>query len=314
MSNKIIVIVGPTAVGKTYVSVELAKKLNTEIISADSMQIYKSLDYGTAKVTKDEQLEIKHHLIDICDISEEFSVADFKSLCYDKIDEILKKNKIPIIVGGTGLYINSVVLDLDFQAEEEKEEVKEYRNYLYDLASKNSNGYIYDILVKLDPVTASQIHKNNLRRVVRALEIIKFNGNTKSEHMENEKRRIENLNLKYDFSIYYIDMPREILYDRINRRVDQMLEQGEILKEAKLIFDMGNKASSTCKQAIGYKEFFPYFNNEETLDVCVQKLKQATRNYAKRQITWFKNKLDKVNLNGLLDIKENVEIVIKNNK
>ena len=197
--QKVIVIVGPTASGKSRLGIELAKVINGEIISCDSMQIYKNLDVGTAKVTKEEQNEVKHHLIDILDITESFSVADFKALCYDKIDEIIRKGKVPILVGGTGLYINSVVLNMNFSEYENKEEVEEYRNYLYNLAKEKSNDYVYDMLVKVDAKSAKEIHKNNLKRVIRALEIAKFENSNKSKYMEEERLRIENMNSKIFF-------------------------------------------------------------------------------------------------------------------
>lgn len=309
--KKVIVIVGPTASGKSSLGIELAKKIDGEIISCDSMQIYKNLDVGTAKVTKEEQDIIKHHLIDIVDINNKFSVADFKSLCYDKIDEILAKGKMPILVGGTGLYINSVIYDMNFEENENLDEVQEYREYLYTLASEKSNEYVYNMLCDIDLESAKTIHPNNLKRVVRALEIAKFQNNKKSKYMENEEKRIKNLDLKYDFLIYYIDIPRDVLYERINLRVDKMMENNNILKEAKMLYDNKDTASNTCMQAIGYKEFFEYFEGIETLDECVEKLKKNTRNYAKRQITWFKNKLVSKKLDGMVDISKNVELIIK---
>lgn len=308
--QKVIVIVGPTASGKSHLGIELAKKINGEIISCDSMQIYKGLDVGTAKVTKNEQKAIRHYLIDIVDITESFSVADFKSLCYDKMDEIIKKGKIPILVGGTGLYINSVIFNMNFTDYENKEEIEKYRNYLYNLSKEKSNDYIYNMLVEIDEESAKSIHKNNLKRIIRALEIAKFEKNNKSEFMKKERKRIENMNSKYDFLIYFIDIDRDILYKRIEKRIDEMLKDENMLKEAKLLYDNRDKVSSTCLQAIGYKEFFDYFNKDKTLDECVEKLKQNTRNYAKRQITWFRNKLECKKLNGLDDDEININKIL----
>jgi len=308
--EKVIVIVGPTASGKTSLGIELAKKIGGEIISCDSMQIYKGLDVGTAKATKEEQEEVKHHLIDIIDYTEKFSVAEFKALCYDKIDEILKKGKTPILVGGTGLYINSVILDMNFEKLENDKDVQKYREYLYDLAKTKSNDFVYNMLVKVDKEAAKEIHKNNLKRVIRALEIAKFQENNKSHYMLNEKNRIENLDLKYDFLVYYIDMDRDILYQRINFRVDKMMQNNKILDEAKMLYDNKESLSSTCLQAIGYKEFFDYFDGKTTLENCVQKLKQNTRNYAKRQITWFKNKTNCKKINGLDESSKNVKLIM----
>lgn len=286
MKEKIICIVGPTASGKTSLSIELAKRINAEIISADSMQIYKGLDIGTAKVTDFEKEGIIHHIIDICDPSEKFSVADFKELCYHKIDEILSRGKKVIIVGGTGLYVSAVVEDMDF----EKEEIDlEYRNELEKLAKEKSNDYLHEMLEKIDPVSAKLIHKNNVKRVIRALEIAKNSKDIKSVHMEKEAIRKKQEG-KYDFYVFCLNAQRELLYDRINARVEKMVEDG-VLEEAKKLYNMNLDKNSTCMQAIGYKEFFPYFEGIATLDECIEKLKLETRKYSKRQMTWFKNKL-----------------------
>ncbi len=302
----VICIVGPTASGKTGLSIELAKKLNGEIISADSMQIYKELSIGTAKVTKEEMQNIPHHLIDVCSIEDSFSVADFKNMCYDKIDDIIKRGNTPIIVGGTGLYVSAVVNNMSF---DEEEIDLEYRNYLYNLAETNSNEYLHDMLKKIDEKSAKEIHPNNLKRVIRALEIAKNSGKLKSEHMQEEKERIKKENIPYNFLVFYIDFARNILYERINERVDIMLNQG-LLKEAKMIYDKNLKKDSTCMQAIGYKEFFPYFENKVTIEEAVEKLKQETRKYAKRQETWFKNKLDIIKIDGQIDRKEQVNVIL----
>lgn len=286
--NKVICIVGPTASGKTKLGVELAKKINGEIISADSMQIYKGLDIGTAKVTEEEAQGIYHHLINICEIDENFSVADFQNMCYDKIDEIIKKGKTPIIVGGTGLYVSSVVDNMNFTDEDID---YNYREYLENLAKENSNEYVHNILKQIDPESAKLIHPNNLKRVIRAIEIAKSSDELKSVHMEKENKRKLLQEPKYDFRLFCIDFDREKLYERINLRIDLMLKEG-ILDEAKMVYDMKLDKNSTCMQAIGYKEFFPYFKEEKSLEECSEKLKKDTRNYAKRQMTWFKNKLN----------------------
>ena len=310
MLDNIICIVGPTASGKTSLGVELAKKINAEIISADSMQIYKNLNIGTAKVTEKEADGIKHHLIDICNIEEKFSVADYKNLCYEKINEIKSRNKNVVIVGGTGLYINAVVYDMNF--EEEKIDF-EYRQKLERLAKENSNEYVYNILKEIDLESAEKIHPNNLKRVIRAIEIAKNTGKLKSKHMEDEENRIKALNGKYKFSVFCIDFEREILYERINKRVDLMLKSG-VLNEAKMLYDMNLPKDNTCIQAIGYKEFFPYFSGEKSLEECVETLKKETRNYAKRQITWFKNKLNPYFLDGNKEKKELIKEIQENIK
>lgn len=294
MKQKVICIVGPTASGKTGLAIELAKKINAEIISADSMQIYKGLDIGTAKVTDEEAQGIKHHLIDICNITDKFSVADFKALCYDKIDEILSRGKNVIICGGTGLYISAIVDNMNFS--EEDVDI-EYRKYLEKLAQEKSNEYVYNMLKEIDPKSAETIHPNNLKRVIRALEIARNSDKIKSIHMEEEKERIKKEDSKYEFFVYYIDHDRDYLYERINKRVDIMVEDG-VVDEALKVYNMNLDKDNTCMQAIGYKEFFPYFKGEETLENCILKLKQETRRYAKRQMTWFKNKLNIIYLDA----------------
>jgi tRNA dimethylallyltransferase len=278
--NNVICIVGPTASGKTSLGVELAKRINGEIISADSMQIYKRLNIGTAKVTEEEMQGIPHHLVDIVSPEQDFSVADFKRLCCEKIDEIIKKDKTPIIVGGTGLYVSSVILDMNF---EEKKIDEEYRNELYDLADKFSNEYVHNLLKEVDQRSANEIHPNNLKRVIRALEMYKLNK-IKSNHMDEEKERINKLKPKYNFKLFCLKLDKEILHNRINIRVDQMIKQG-LEEEAKLVYRLPN---CTAKQAVGYKEFFEYFENKINLNAVIENIKLKTRQYAKRQMTWFK--------------------------
>ena len=294
MKEKIIFIVGPTASGKTGLAIELAKEINAEIISADSMQIYQGISIGTAKVTEKEMQGIPHHLIDCCKITDSFSVADFQKLCYQKIEEILSRKKKVIIVGGTGLYVSAIVNHMEFT--EEKVDL-EYRKKLEKLAIEHSNEYIYQLLEQIDPITAKTIHPNNLKRVIRALEIAKNANDLKSIHMEKEEKRKKELDVPYEYMVFYIDHEREKLYERINQRVDIMIKEG-ILEEAKKIFQMNLDASHTCMQAIGYKEFFPYFRGESTLEDAILKLKQETRRYAKRQMTWFKNQLNLIYLDG----------------
>lgn len=306
MVDKIICIVGPTASGKTDLAIELAKKIDAEIISADSMQIYKGLDVGTAKVTKEEAQGIPHHLIDICNIDDNFSVAEFKQMCYDKIEEIRSRGKNVIIAGGTGLYINAVVYNMNFN-----EEVVdlEYRNELENIAKEKGNNYLHSMLEKIDPITANKIHKNNVKRVIRAIEMAK-NVKLKSIHMLEEEERIQKENGKYEFVIFCINQEREYLYNRINLRVDLMLKDG-ILDEAKKIYDMKLPNNNTCMQAIGYKEFFPYFEGKITLDEAIDTLKKETRHYAKRQMTWFNNKLECIKLDGSKQKNELVDEILK---
>ena len=291
--SKVICIVGPTASGKTGLAIELAKKIDAEVISADSMQIYKDLDVGTAKVTEEEAQGIPHHMINVCNVEDKFSVADFKSMCYDKIEEIQKRGKNVIIAGGTGLYVNAVVYNMNFTEEETDTAL---RQELEQIAKEKGNEYLHKMLRELDPKSAEEIHMNNVKRVIRAIEMAK-NVGLKSEHMEAEKTRIANEKAPYEFVVFCIEHEREYLYSRINLRVDLMIKDG-ILDEAKKVYDMKLPSNNTCMQAIGYKEFFPYFEGTATLEECIETLKKETRHYAKRQMTWFNNKLDCIMLDG----------------
>lgn len=311
MKNKVICIVGATASGKTKLSIELAKKINAEIISADSMQIYKDLDVGTAKVTQKEMQGITHHMIDICDIKDKFSVADFKDMCYHEIDKILKKGKNVIIVGGTGLYFNAIVYDMQFKNEAVD---TDYREFLIKKANDDGSDSLYKELQKIDPKSALNIHPHNVKQVIRALEIAKNSKNLKSEHMLSEKERLRCFSHpKYEFFVYFIDYPREELYDRINKRINIMVQDG-ILDEAKMIYDMKLEEDNTCMQAIGYKEFFDYFEGKISLDEAIDNLKKATRHYAKRQITWFNNKLQCKYLKEYKDINSMIKEIIQDSK
>ena len=303
--NKVICIVGPTASGKTGLAIELAKKIDAEVISADSMQIYKDLDVGTAKVTKEEAQGIPHHMIDVCNVEDKFSVADFKAMCYDKIEEIQKRGKNVIIAGGTGLYVNAVVYNMNFTEEETDTKL---RQELEKIAKEKGNEYLHNMLKEIDPVTAEQIHMNNVKRVIRAIEMAK-NVGLKSEHMEAEKTRIANEKAPYEFIVFCIEQEREYLYSRINLRVDLMIKDG-ILDEARKVYDMKLPSDNTCMQAIGYKEFFPYFEGTSSLEECVETLKKETRHYAKRQMTWFNNKLDCIKLDGSKPKDELVDEII----
>jgi len=308
LENKpnVIVIVGPTASGKTSLGIKIAKELNGEIISADSMQIYKGLDVGTAKATKEEQNEIRHHLIDICDINNGFSVADYKKICYEKIDEIITLGKTPVIVGGTGLYVNAVVNNMNFDDYVEKDDMADnsIRCELENTLAEKGKEYIYNILLKLDPIAAKKIHMNNTKRIIRAIELAKT-GNYKASI--DSRNDLWNRNeSKYNFITIYIDMPREVLYERINTRVNEMADSG-VLEEAKMLKDMNLCDKNTAVQAIGYKEFFDYLDGKESLEEALDKLKQSTRRYAKRQITWFK----KLNCDIIYDYSINADEFVR---
>lgn len=302
MKNTVIVITGPTASGKSGIGIELAKKLNGVVVSADSMQIYKKLDVGTAKVTETEADGIKHELIDIIDYDKNFSVSDYKDLCYDKLDEILEQGKTPIIVGGTGLYINAVVNNMEFNKFDEALE-NEVNVKLEDLTNGKTPDEIYELLYSMDKEAALKIGKGNGKRLIRA---IKLNMLGVEKSSIDEKNDLWHKNpSKYNFLTVFLDMPRTLLYDRINKRVDIMLKQG-VLEEVKMLYPLRNE-KLTAVQAIGYKEFFNYLDGESSLEECTDVLKQKSRNYAKRQITWFKKLEDKL----IVDASKSKDEIVK---
>lgn len=302
MKNTVIVITGPTASGKSGIGIELAKKLNGVVVSADSMQIYKKLDVGTAKVTETEADGIKHELIDIIDYDKNFSVSDYKDLCYYKLDEILEQGKTPIIVGGTGLYINAVVNNMEFNKFDEALE-NEVNVKLEGLTNGKTPDEIYDLLYSMDKEAALKIGKGNGKRLIRA---IKLNMLGVEKSSIDEKNDLWHKNpSKYNFLTVFLDMPRTLLYDRINKRVDIMLKQG-VLEEVKMLYPLRNE-KLTAVQAIGYKEFFNYLDGESSLEECTDVLKQKSRNYAKRQITWFKKLEDKL----IVDASKSKDEIVK---
>ena len=280
--QKLLVIIGPTAVGKTNLSIEMAKRYNGEIISGDSMQIYRGMDIGTAKITNEEMQGIPHHLIDIKEPEETFSVAEFQLLVRAKINEIAGRGKLPIIVGGTGLYIQSVIYDYQF-SDVPGDEV--FRTELEERAEQIGNEELYKELQAVDPESAKQIHPNNVRRVIRALEIFHLTGKTMQDYQSKQQP-----DLLYDTALIGLTMDREKLYERINLRVDIMIEQG-LLDEVKSLYQKGLRDYQSI-QAIGYKEIYDYLDDNVTWDTAVSQLKQNSRRYAKRQLTWFRNKMD----------------------
>lgn len=281
---KIIAIVGPTAVGKTALAIKLAKELDGEIISCDSMQIYKGMNIGTAKPTKEEMAEIKHHLIDIKEPNEEFSCADYAILAKKCIEDIASRGKTPIFCGGTGLYLDSVIEIGSFSSGFKDEE---YRKMLEDLAYENGNEYVHDMLKIVDPKSAEEIHPNNLKRVIRALEIFHSSGKTKTEWDEKSKEQKP----PYDATVIFLNCKdREVLKKRIDLRVDMMLSDG-LLDEARDLYEKGLlKEEYTSFGAIGYKEIIPFFEGIVPFNECIERLKISTRQYAKRQLTWFSRK------------------------
>ncbi|MFS0654828.1 tRNA (adenosine(37)-N6)-dimethylallyltransferase MiaA [Bacillus sp. 179-C3.3 HS] len=278
----VIVLVGPTAVGKTKLSIEIAKAFNGEIISGDSMQIYKGMDIGTAKITPEEMDGVPHHLIDIKQPEDSFSTAEFQQLVRLKIDEIAARGKTPMIVGGTGLYIQSVLYDYTF-TEEKSDPV--YRDEMTLYAQKHGALELYEKLKAVDPDAAKSIHPNNVRRVIRALEVIHTTGKKMSE-MKNGDQEIP----LYETALIGLKMDRELLYERIHQRIDMMLDEG-LVEEVKALYQSGLKDCQSV-QAIGYKELYAYFEGDCTLDEAIEQLKQNSRRYAKRQLTWFRNKMD----------------------
>ena len=277
----LIILTGPTAVGKTSLSIKLAKELNTEIVSADSMQVYKSMDIGTAKITKEEMDGIPHHLIDIIEPDVNFNVCDFKTEACKAIDSIHKKGKIPLVVGGTGFYIKALLYDTDFDIQEDNTKI---RSDLETELNHMGVDYMHNKLASIDPKSAKTIHKNNTKRVLRAIEYFMLNNKPISEHNEimNEKES------PYNFIYFVLNDTREKLYERIGYRVDQMLKQG-LLEEINELKSKGLNNTHTSMQAIGYKEILEYVDNLVSFEDAVENLKKDTRHLAKRQLTWFRN-------------------------
>ena len=284
--TQVLIICGPTASGKTELAVECAKILNSEVISADSMNIYKYLDIGTAKPTAEERQGVIHHMIDVVEPKESFSVGDYKELAKPILERLILSGKIPVICGGTGFYINSLIYDFSYGNGACRPEIREkYKS----LAQKYGNEYVYNLLKEKDPESASAIHCNDLKRVIRALEIYE-NGVKKSE-IRDEKIPV------YHYKAYSYDVDREVLYDNIDKRADKMIEKG-LVDEVKRLTALGITDKNQCMQGIGYKEIYEYLSGKTTLDQAIEKIKLNTRHYAKRQITFFKK------LNGLINVKK----------
>ncbi|MEC0302757.1 tRNA (adenosine(37)-N6)-dimethylallyltransferase MiaA [Terribacillus saccharophilus] len=279
--QKVIVVVGPTGVGKTQLSIEIAKRYGGEVISGDSMQIYKSMDIGTAKVTKEEQQGIPHHLIDIRDPDEHYSAADFQADVEACVQDIAGRGKLPIIAGGTGLYIQAALYAYDFS---EAKRDDSYQQQLEQEAQAHGPLHLHKQLQAVDPVQAERIHPNNVRRVIRALEIFHRTGKRMSDHEETEP------DARYDAIMIGLDMDRDLLYEQINLRVDKMLAEG-LLEEVKRLVESGIQDTQSMR-AIGYKEFIPYLEGKMDWEDTVDQLKQNSRRYAKRQYTWFRNKMN----------------------
>ncbi len=276
----LIVTAGPTASGKTRLAIELAKLLNGEIVSADSMQIYKYMNIGSAKPTAEEQKEVKHHLIDFLEPDAVFSVADYTEMAHDVIGKLISEGKMPVMCGGTGLYINSVVNDITFGETDTNDDI---RAELAKIAREKGNDALIKMLAEFDPVSAARLHPNNVRRVIRAIEFYKVTGQTISSHQEMTKQTEG----RYNPIMFCIAWDRQKLYERINKRVDKMLEDG-LLEEVKRLMEAGYTKALNSMKAIGYKELIDYYNGETTLEEAVELIKQSSRRYAKRQLTWFR--------------------------
>lgn len=296
--EKVVVIVGPTASGKTKLAIELAKRIGGEIVSCDSMQIYKYMDIGTAKPTKQEMSEVVHHMIDVVLPDEEFSVAKYKDMAEGCIEDILRRNKVPIVVGGTGLYANALIYNLDF-----KDTVCnwEYRNKLEREALKYGNKYLHDKLKEIDKESYDRLHENDVKRIIRALEVYNFTGRTITQQTKESRESPP----KYEYIVFGLSVDREELYKRINKRVDIMLENG-LVNEVKNIVEFGYENTKTASSAIGYKEIFAWLKGECSYCDAVEKIKMESRRYAKRQITWFK----RVENIHMIDMNRDVEDIV----
>lgn len=282
--KKLIVLTGPTAVGKTALSIRLAKEIGGEIISADSMQVYRHMDIGSAKITEAETQGVPHYLVDILEPMEEFNVFLFQKLAKEAMERIYQNGHIPIIVGGTGFYIQSVLYDIDFT---DNETDRTYRTELEALAKEKGAEYLHELLKKADPEAAEQIHANNVKRVIRALEYHRLTGEKISEHNRTEREKES----PYDFCYFVLNDERSRLYERIERRVDQMLADG-LVEEVKALKEMGCGMEQISMQGLGYKEILGYLDGAFDLEQAVYLIKRDTRHFAKRQLTWFRRERD----------------------
>ncbi len=301
MKPIVYVIGGPTASGKSKLAVELAKKVNGEIISADSMQIYKEMNIGTAKVNKEEMQGVQHYLVDFVSPDERYSVSNFKKDAEKAIEEILEKGKTPIVVGGTGLYIDSLIYGIEFQNEEVD---LEYREKLNKIADEKGLESLYKKAQEIDPEAMKKISINDRKRIIRVLEIYHKTGKTKTEQ-ELQSRKNE---VKYEYKVFAITMDREKLYERIEKRIDFMIEQG-LIEEVKQILEKYH-TFPTAMQGLGYKEVVEYLEGSCTKEEMIEKIKKETRHYAKRQLTWFRKNKETIWLDGEKSTDENVSIIL----
>ena len=298
----VIVICGPTASGKTALSIELAKRINGEIVSADSMQIYKDMNIGSAKVTVEEMQEIKHYLIDQVYPNERYSVANYKLDAKAAIEEIIGKGKTPIVVGGTGLYIDSLIYEIEYKDIKINEE---YRKQLEQIRDEEGLEVLYKKALEIDPKAMEKISSNDFKRITRILEIYEATGKTKTEQ-EAQSRLNE---IPYEYKVFAINYDREKLYERINKRVDIMMEKG-LIEEVKSLLEKYSEFP-TAMQGLGYKEVKQYFDGELSKEEMIEKIKQESRRYAKRQFTWFRKNKQTIWIDGQANVKDNINIILE---
>lgn len=284
MKRPLIILAGPTAVGKTAASIRLAKAIGAEIISADSMQVYRHMDIGSAKIRQEEMEGVPHYLIDVLEPEEEFNVVRFQQMAKAAAEEIYVKGKIPLVAGGTGFYIQALLYDIDFT---ENDGDTSYRRSLEKTSEEKGGEYLHAMLREADPKAAEEIHPHNIKRMIRALEFHHQTGGKISEHNEAEREKSS----PYDFAYFVLTDERSRLYERIDRRVDKMMEEG-LLEEVRYLKERGVKRESTAMQGLGYKELYAYLDGECTLEEAVRIIKRDTRHFAKRQLTWFKRERD----------------------
>lgn len=287
--KSLIVLTGPTAVGKTKLSISLAKAVDGEIISADSMQVYRHMDIGSAKIRPEEMQDVPHHLVDVLEPQEEFHIVRFQEMAKEAMKEIYAKGKIPILVGGTGFYIQAITRDIDFTKATQE---GGYRRELEAIAKSRGAEALHQMLESVDPVSAKEIHANNIKRVIRALEFYHQNGTPISAHNQEQKEHKS----PYALAYFVLNAPRDLLYERIDKRVDEMLEEG-LLKEVESLKAMGCQKGMVSMQGLGYKEMLSYLEGESSLEEAVTVLKRDTRHFAKRQLTWFRREEDVIWVN-----------------
>lgn len=284
MKNKMIILTGPTAVGKTDLSIRLAKAVNGEIISADSMQVYRRMDIGTAKIRADEMCGVRHHLIDILEPTESFNAFLFKEYALEAANEIWQRGNIPIIVGGTGFYIQTLLYDIEFAESDENDGIRDELNRLYE---EKGASYMHDMLEEIDTAYAMEVHENNVKKVIRAIEFFRQTGKKMSEHNAKQRERTS----PYNFEYFVLNDDRTVLYERIDKRIDKMIEDG-LIDEVNALLKEGVDRNSVSMQGLGYKEIAAYLAGEISFENAVYILKRDTRHFAKRQLTWFRREKD----------------------